>query len=157
MAPASKHEDFDPLLNSLLHRVKIIQEKLGEFLPIAAVISPEGKIVDVIGVPDKQPQPGAPKVLRFLEGALRGLASQDKCRAIGIAFDIRFSRAPDEPKSDAIQVFLEHRDGTVSNVILPYIKNATGQFAYGRPMAVRAEPKIFLQVDEAYGPAQVPE
>jgi hypothetical protein len=157
MGAAPKHEDFDLLLNSLLHRVKIIQEKLGEFLPIAAVISPEGKIVDVIGVPDKQPQPGAPKVLRFLEGALRGLARQNKCRAIGIAFDIRFSRSPDEPKSDAIQVFLEHRDGNVSNVILPYLKNASGQFTYGRLIAVRAEPKIFLQVDPAYGPTKFQE
>src|SRR5260370_34602400 len=91
-------------------------------------------------------RPGAPRVLQFLEGALRTLAAKDGLRAVGICVDIRFASSPDEPKTDAIQVFLEHREGNVVNVLFAYRKKARGQVTYARLITIPAEPRIFIAI-----------
>ena len=116
--------------------------KQGTFLPFAAEMSAGGAISHVAGYTGEE-QPGAPKMLQFLEGALRTQAKEGGIRAAGIAVDIRFAANPNEPKTDAIQVFLEHREGNVVNVLLPYWKMGPGNVRYGQLMAVRGEQKIF--------------
>jgi hypothetical protein len=140
--PSHQHADFNPLLDALLRFAKECLLKDGAFLPFAAEMSRDGEISHLAGYTGEE-RPGAPKVLASLEAALRAQAKQSEMRAAGIAVDIRFASRPNEPKSDAIQVFLEHREGNVVNVILPYWKMGPGDVRYGRLMAVRGEAKIF--------------
>jgi hypothetical protein len=142
--PSHQHADFDPLLNALLSFAKESLAKRGAFLPFAAEMSSGGAICRVAGHAGDD-RPNAPKALQFLEEALRAQAKQGGIRAAGIAVDIRFAANPNEPKTDAIQVFLEHREGNVVNVLLPYWKMGPGDVRYGRLMAIRAEPKIFRE------------
>jgi len=141
--PSHQHEDFNPLLETLLRFAKKSLEEQAAFLPFAAMMLADGEISHVAGHTGDE-RPGAAKVLQLLEGTLRGMAKKRGMRAAGICVDIRFASSSGEPKTDAIQVFLEHREGNVVNVLLPYRKMEPGQVSYGKLMAVRAEPKLFV-------------
>jgi len=103
----------------------------------------DGEVSYVAGDTGEEPA-GAPILLQALEDALRAMNRKDGLTAAGICVDIRFAASPEEPKTDAIQVFLEHREGNVVNLLLPYKRIAPGQISYGKLIAVRGEPKIFL-------------
>ena len=143
--PSHQHEDFDPLLDTLIRFAKQCLEKQETFLPFGAATLANRTISHVAGHSGEE-RPGAPRVLQFLEGALRAMAAKDGLKAVGICVDIRFASSPDEPKTDAIQVFLEHREGNVVNVLLPYRKKSPGQVSYAKLIAIRAEPKIFIAI-----------
>jgi len=143
--PSHQHEDFDPLLDTLIRFAKQCLEKQETFLPFGAAMLANRTISHVAGHSGEE-RPGAPRVLQFLEGALRAMAAKDGLKAVGICVDIRFASSPDEPKTDAIQVFLEHREGNVVNVLLPYRKKSPGQVSYAKLIAIRAEPKIFIAI-----------
>jgi hypothetical protein len=138
-----QHPDFNPLLEILLCFAKKFLAEKNAFLPFAAVMSSDGEVSYVAGDTGDEPA-GAPMLLQVLEGALREMIKKDNLKAAGICVDIRFAASPEEPKTDAIQVFLEHREGNVVNLLLPYKKIAPGQISYGKLIAVRGEPKIFL-------------
>ncbi len=143
--PSHQHEDFDPLLDTLIRFAKQCLEKQGAFLPFGVAMLADRTISHVAGHTGEE-RPGAPRVLQSLEGALRTMAAKDGLKAVGICVDIRFASSPDEPKADAIQVFLEHREGNVVNVLLPYRKITPGRVSYSKLMVVRAEPKIFIPI-----------
>ena len=143
--PSHQHEDFDPLLDTLIRFAKQCLEKQETFLPFGAAMLANRTISHVAGHSGEE-RPGAPRVLQFLEGALRAMAAKDGLKAVGICVDIRFASSPDESKTDAIQVFLEHREGNVVNVLLPYRKKSPGQVSYAKLIAMRAEPKIFIAI-----------
>jgi hypothetical protein len=138
-----QHADFHPLLEILLRFAKKFLAEKNVFLPFAAVMSADGEVSYVAGDTGDEPA-GAPMLLQVLEGALRAMIKKDGLKAAGICVDIRFASSPQEPKTDAIQVFLEHREGHVVNILVPYKKLAPGQISYGKLLAVRGEPKIFL-------------
>jgi hypothetical protein len=140
-----QHDDFNPLLDTLIRFAKKCLEERGAFLPFAATMSADGEVSHVAGHSGEE-RPGAPKVLQFLEGTLRAMVRKNGLRAAGICVDIRFAASLDEPKTDAIQVFLEHREGNVVDLLLPYRRVAPGQVSYGKLMAVRAEPKLFVNL-----------
>jgi hypothetical protein len=144
--PDHRHEDFQPLLDALILFAKQALENDGAFLPHAATMALDGEIA-LLGAHTEEEKPAAPVVLGLLETALRESARQKTCRAVGICVNIRFATSPDQPKTDAIQVFLEHREGHVVNVILPYEKAAVGKLLYGELIAVRGDPKIFIQTN----------
>ena len=143
--PSHQHEDFNPLLDTLLRFAKKSLAEQNAFLPFAAMMSGDGEISHVAGRTEEE-RPGASKVLGLLEVTLRGMVKKHDLRAAGICVDIRFASSPEEPKTDAIQVFLEHREGNVVNVLLPYQKVAPGEIRYGKLIAVRGERKLFVPV-----------
>ena len=143
--PSHQHEDFEPLLDTLIRFAKQCLEKQGAFLPFGVAMLADRTISHVSGHTGKE-RSGAPRVLQSLEGTLRATAAKDGLKAVGICVDIRFASSPDEPKTDAIQVFLEHREGNVVNVHLPYRKKSPGQVSYAKLIAMRAEPKIFIAI-----------
>ena len=143
--PSHQHEDFNPLLDTLLRFAKQCLAEQNAFLPFAAMMAADGEVSHV-GADTEEERPGASKVLRLLEGTLRGMVKKHGARAAGICVDIRFASSPEHPKTDAIQVFLEHREGNVVNVLLPYHKVAPGEIRYGKLMAVRGERKLFVEI-----------
>ncbi len=143
--PSHQHEDFGPLLDTLIRFAKQCLEKQGAFLPFGVAMLADRTMSHVSGHTGEE-RPGAPRVLQSLEGALRTMAAKDGLKAVGICVDIRFASSPDEPKTDAIQVFLEHREGNVVNVLMPYRKKSRGQVSYARLIAIRAEPRIFIAI-----------
>jgi hypothetical protein len=95
--PSHQHEDFNPLLDTLLRFAKKCLAERNAFLPFAAMMSADGEVSHVAGHMDDQ-RPGAPKVLQLLEGTLRGMAKKHGLRAAGICVDIRFASSPEQPK-----------------------------------------------------------
>ena len=138
------HPDFQLLLDELVGITKKILAKQGGFLPHGAIVSIDGK-VGLVGALTKEEQPGSQKVLQVLEPALRDMAAKHKCRAIGMAIDIRLKAAPrkEDVGKDAIWVFLELKDGTAVSVFIPYRKSWLGGFTYGEGFKMPAKPRFF--------------
>jgi hypothetical protein len=138
------HPDFLLLFDWLAKMSKELIKKQGAFLPHGAIVSPEGKLAGV-GASTKEAQPGAQQVLQLLEGGIRGMAAQGKCRGAGIALDTRLKAAPQKEYigKDAIWVFLEERGGQAQSVYVPYAKSWTGEFTYSDPFAQPDKPRFF--------------
>ena len=139
-----EHPDFHLLFERLTKISKEFLKMRGGFLPHGAIVSPEGK-VSLVGTQTQEAQPGAEKVLQLLEGALRGMAAQGKCRATGMALDTRLKAAP-RPEwigKDAIWVLLEEKGGKAQSVFVPYWKSWMSGFTYGEAFPGAPKPSIF--------------
>ncbi|MGA8220936.1 MAG: hypothetical protein WB780_04720 [Candidatus Acidiferrales bacterium] len=138
------HPDFQLLFDALFRTSKILLEKQGGFLPIGAIVSPEGR-VGAVGGSTREEQPGAQKVLEVLEGGLRGMAAKGLCRAAGMAIDTRLKAPPrkEDAGKDAIWIILEEKGGKSQGVFVPYAKSWLGGFTHGDPFTTSEKPRIF--------------
>jgi len=118
------------LFNWLFKLAKQLLEKQGEFLPIGAIVPPEGQVSHAIAY-TKEEQPGAHKSLELLEGGLRLMATTGKCRAAGMAIDTRLKLAPrsEDIGKDAIWIILEEKSGQSQSVVVPYARSLQGEFS----------------------------
>ena|SRR5271156_5950656 len=142
------HSDFQLLFDALFAMAKRLLDKQGAFLPIGAIVLPEGKVGQVAAYPENE-QPGAHKALELLEGGLRIMAAKGKCRAAGMAIDTRLKVAPrkEDVGRDAIRIILEQRSGESKGVIVPYAKSSQGGFSYFSAFTQPEIPRIFLTVN----------
>jgi hypothetical protein len=140
--------DFQLLFDWLLKLAKQLLEKQGPFLPIGAIVLPEGKLGHVAAHPEGE-QPGAHKALELREGGLRIMAAKGKCRAAGMAIDTRLKAAPrkQDVGKDAIWIILEQKSGDSQGVIVPYAKSLQGRFSYFSAFTQPERPRIFLTVN----------
>jgi hypothetical protein len=139
-----QHPDLKLLNDELIRVTKRLLEEMEEFLPHAAIITPEGN-VGLVGSRTHDEQPGAQRTLKLLENGLRQMAAQNKCRAAGIAIDIRLKnpRRAEDIGKDAIWTILEQRGGLSVSVYIPYWKSSPGQFTFGEPFSEPGAPRIF--------------
>jgi hypothetical protein len=142
------HSDFQLLFDALFGMSKTLLDKQGAFLPIGAIVLPEGKVGHVAAYPEGE-LPGAHKALELLEGGLRLMATKGKCRAAGMAIDTRLKAAPrqDDVGKDAIWIILEERTGQSQGIVVPYAKSLQGGFTYFSAFTQPERPRIFLTVN----------
>jgi|ERR1700722_2176804 hypothetical protein len=142
-----EHNGLGPLLDTLVRVTKTLLEKQGTFLPHGAMVLADGQVA-LVGAQTKEEQPGAQKALLFLESGLRGMATQGKCIAVGIALDTRLKAAPRQADvgKDAIWVMLEHKDGTSMSIFIPYAKTGAGIFAYEETFRTPRKQTIFSAI-----------
>src|SRR5262249_30505047 len=139
------HPDLENLLNALLPFAQEMLGKYGEFYPFGASVQSDGSVA-LIGAADGTEHPKSTDLIGLLEAGLRKDAAEKKIRASGICFDVRV-RVPDqEHKTDAIQVSLEHLEGKVVNVFLPYEKKFWKRIHYGKMFASKGDMKIFCDL-----------
>jgi hypothetical protein len=138
------HPDLELLHHELIRVTKQFLDEMGEYLPHGAIVTPEGN-VGLVGSRTPEDQPGAQKTLKLLEAGLRQMAAQNKCRAAGIAIDIRLKNPPrvEDVGKDAIWTILEQRGGLSVSVYIPYWKSSSGQFTFGEPFSEPGAPRIF--------------
>jgi hypothetical protein len=127
--------DMDQLLDAALPFAQESLTKHGEFFPYAISLSDEGEIAVVMGHPGVGGEhPRSSDVLDFLYQAL--MAKRDSIRAAAVVSDVRLR----EPAGDAIRVEIEHREGAVIAVLLPYAKKRFGRgITFGELIATAGE------------------
>ena len=105
--------------------------KRGEFFPYGVVMSRDGEIAMIAGYTGTE-KPPSTEVLDVLYEGLRTKAEEN--RGAAVVADVRLKAE----NTDAIQIEVEHREGTALKVFLPYRKRVFG----GKPEAgeMRAEP-----------------
>ena len=136
------HEDLDALLDDLLGFAQAQLAKCGEFFPFGGKVDAAGGISHVQGWTEDE-RPPSQQLIDLLVIGLRMQAQRREIRASGICSDIRFAAAGDGSESDAISVRLEHANGEVSHVFLPYQRGRDGNLAYGDLFATGGQPDIF--------------
>jgi hypothetical protein len=131
--------DLDRLLNAA---IRFAQARLTEallFQPAALLISDDGRVLEVDQ--DRSALGKHPDVQDLVRNAvlhLRQVRDQSRCTALVLT-----TRLPEE-RTDAVEIRLEHRDGTSAAVLLPY-KRPTfgGHTEYGDLRAFVARPLVW--------------
>jgi hypothetical protein len=129
-------DDLDRLLNEALPFAQQMLDKSGEFYPYGAAIGADGQVAMFGADPGQGEHPKSSDVIAMLVGGLR--AKRADLRAAAVVADVRAG------ESDAIRVQVEHREGPVLTVLLPYKKKRLGRgIEYGQMRASAAEAQVW--------------
>ena len=111
--------DLDGLLNTLLPFAQQELEKLGEFFPFGAMVTPDGetKLLGAEVMQDERPDRAS--IISMLLAQAQN--KRDELRAVGICSDVQ------APGSEAIRVDLEHSEGIALEVLQPYTEKRGGR------------------------------
>ena len=93
--------------------------RYGEFFPFGSTVSAEGQIAMLAADPGAGERPKSQLVLDALYAGARSGAAN--LRAVAVVADVRLARG-----GDAVRVELEHKEGTVLVVLLPYSRTRRG-------------------------------
>jgi hypothetical protein len=132
-ASAQAQADLDGLLGPALDVAQQQLSQRGEFYPYALAVSAEGE-QEIVTADLEEDQPASSAVITALLATLS--ARRDQLRAMALVVD---TRAP-QLGGDAVRVTLEHREGAVMAVLLPYSRRRLrGSIQYGQLQATTAD------------------
>jgi len=118
------HPDMDALLHESRQVAKHLLDQFGEFIPFGIMMAPDGKITHVSGDTGDE-RPRSQDVIELLRNAFADGAANRQYRATAIAYDVRVALRGG-PKTDAVQVDIEHVDDIPATCFLPYKKTTDG-------------------------------
>jgi hypothetical protein len=111
-------DDLDGLLNMTLPLAQQMLEKHGEFFPFGAVMTTGGEAQLLGADRGLGERLASAAVLATMRGGIHDYRA--RYRAVATCFDVRL------PESDAVRIELEHQEGPVMAVFLPYKKKRFG-------------------------------
>ena len=126
--------DMDNMLGAALPFAQQMLAKHGEFFPYAVSMSADGKIA-LVAADVGSETPASQDVLAVLYEGLRSRAHE--LRAAAIVSDVKLGSG-----EDAIRVEIEHREGGVLAVVLPYTKRGRS-ITYGDLAALGGERRVW--------------
>jgi hypothetical protein len=132
-------DDFDRLAEVTVAAAREFLDRTGDFIPFPMVIKADGELA-LIGleqhVPPSPPDPQ--EVIAGIVGLFRD--RRDSIRALAVGSDVQ---VPAEAM-DAIEVRLEHRDGTCLTILVPYqIDPLDDSYLFEEPRELAAAPRIW--------------
>ena len=121
-ASAQAQADLDGLFDTASEFARQQLEKRGEFHPYAVVVRTDGEtaFVDASLAVDTD-QPSSVDIIAACRETLA--ATRDELRAAAVVADVRLVSMG----GDAIQVEVEHAEGTAITILLPYTKKRFGR------------------------------
>jgi hypothetical protein len=128
--------DLGKLLSTVVPLAEQYLARHGEFFSFGAGVSADGQVALLGGDPGLGERPESQAVLDLLYEAARDPAPG--YRAVAFAADVRADEA------DAIRIELEHREGTVLAILIPYERNARHEtIIFGRMRASAEQARIW--------------
>jgi hypothetical protein len=140
------HPELEEVLNALLPFAQRMLQEYGEFHPFGASMRSDGTISLIGADVDGSEFPKSTDLIELMEAGLLKDAKSGKIKASGICMDVRVMEPDKSEKTDAIRVDLEHKEGQVVSVFLPYEKGPAQKVIYGKIFASSADRKIFIPV-----------
>jgi hypothetical protein len=140
------HSDLNELLSALLRMAEMLLAKQGEFLPIGAIMLPDGEIRHVGAQIEGNEYPGAQPLIELLAETFQKQASSGKIRAAGICYDVLTIPPGKHQKQDAIFCGLEHWLGEAVDMFKPYARTDDGNFHYDEVFATERTPQFFREM-----------
>lgn len=129
----------DPLIEQSQKRL----QARDDFLPHAAVLSAEGKVVLMGAMTgSRDGQASASHILPMLANGIRQLSREKVLVAVGIAENVSLMRG--EMPLQAIKVLLEHERGLTVAMFLPFHKSEGGEYYFGEAFVTPATPALKL-------------
>lgn len=119
-------EGFEVLTKDLRYMAKYLLDDQEGFLPFAAVVNAVGELAYVM-LEDSSSCDDINAYLNASVASLRTLVVEEKCTAVGICVDTKISDELNVPV-DALHCTLEHSNGTVQNIVIPYKVRETGEY-----------------------------
>jgi len=101
-------KDFEVLMNIFFPFAEELLRKFGEFHPFAGAINNEGEVVSV-GDHEREQDIDSEQLVISLKDTLR--TDKDKIKAGTVFYDVRTTDQETGNATDAIGVFVEHKDG----------------------------------------------
>jgi hypothetical protein len=136
-ASSQAQADLDGLLGAVLPFAEQQLARHGEFFPFGAAISEDGQLALLGAGPALGARPESEAVLHFLYQGARDPASG--YRAAAFAADVIVDG------SDAVRVELEHRDGSVLVVLVPYQQDTPqGAITFGQMRASPGQARVWV-------------
>jgi hypothetical protein len=133
--------DVIALADPLIEQSQKILQARGDFLPQAAVLTSEGGVTLVGAMTgSRNGVANTEQVLAMLHNGLRQMAREKVLSAIGIVENAAVRR--DGQPMRVIHVLVEHERGLTVAMMLPYLRNEDGTYAYGEPFVLPSEPQL---------------
>lgn len=142
------HPDLNKLLDALVRMAEHLLVKQGAFLPIGAIMRPNGEIHHVAGQTGEE-RPGAQALIKLLTGTFQKEAAEGRIRAAGISYDVLTVPPSKHQKQDAICCGLEHYTGESVDVFKPYARAEDGKFHFEQLFATKRTQQFFIQLPRA--------
>ena len=133
------------LMNAVLPFAEKMLTEFGEFVPYGGYLTFEGKVVDVGAAQEGIDHAKSKVLFSILQDGMSQAALSGDCKATAIVCNVTVPVGPDNTKSDAIQVFLDHKLGYSAEVFLPY-KLIRSQLVFGQTEAQEGQYRIFGKV-----------
>lgn len=135
--------DLDQLLNVLLPYAQQLLDRHGEFYPFGASMAWSGEIS--LLATETAEHPTSEQVMEWLELGLRETAATGEVKAVATCLDVEIVPPDGSPKTDAVEVRLEHRKGEAVRIFLPYRRNGEGGIRYGELVGCEDTHRFFPQ------------
>jgi hypothetical protein len=122
---------------------KLLRER-GDFLPHAAVLTPDGK-VSLVGamLASKEGFANSWHILPLLYNGLRSMASERDLVAIGIAENVEsVPGGGGLPGKRAVKVQLEHCQGLTIAFYMPFWQESPGEYAFEKTFTIFTESEV---------------
>ncbi|MDF2750210.1 MAG: hypothetical protein K0T00_1386 [Gaiellaceae bacterium] len=110
-------DDFDALLDHLLHHALEQLEAEGDFHPFAAAIDTDGELRPVEAQPESE-EPTPQELVEQLAVSLAAAAGRGEIRASAICANVTLPSEAGEAEAALVQ--LEHREDDPIDIALPY-------------------------------------
>jgi hypothetical protein len=133
--------DLVSLVTPLSERSEKLLREQGDFLPHAAVLTSDGKISMVGAMCNKRDGfANSWHILPMLHDGLRAMANEKDILAVAVAECV--GEIPGISREPAIKIQVEHQRAFTIAFYLPFAKDASGEFAFGKTLTVHSEPEI---------------
>lgn len=133
--------DLGALARPLFEKSEKLLRERGDFLPHAAVLTPEGR-VSLLGAMcnTKDGFANSWHILPMVHEGLRSMAGERAVTAIGVAE--RVDVIPGGGQAQAVKVLLEHQRGLAIAFYMPFVRNEIGVFDFGKMVTLFTESEV---------------
>jgi hypothetical protein len=128
------------LLNDAIGMAIRLVEKHGSHIPFCMAVTTAGERTSIAA--DDSKMPGADALLAGIRQHITDALRDKRYRAIALARNVEYRSARDGSRTDAVQVILDHEQGSPVTCYLPY-QLAQGRVVSGQLFAVQAEERFF--------------
>lgn len=138
---AAVRGDLGALARPLFEKSEQLLRERGDFLPHAAVLTPEGR-VSLLGAMcnTKDGFANSWHILPLVHDGLRSMAAEREIAAVGVAE--RVDAIPGAGAMHAVKVLLEHQRGLSIAFYMPIVRDEMDRVAFGRMITLFTESEV---------------
>jgi hypothetical protein len=133
--------ELGALARPLFEKSEQLLRERGDFLPHAAVLSPDGR-VSLLGAMCNTRDGFANSwhILPMVHDGLRSIAHERELSAVGVAE--RVEAIPGAGAHLAVKVLLEHQRGLAIAFYMPFAREESGEYSFGRMVTLFTESEV---------------
>ena len=138
---AAVRGDLGALARPLFEKSEQLLRERGDFLPHAAVLTPEGR-VSLLGAMcnTKDGFANSWHILPLVHDGLRSMAAEREIAAVGVAE--RVDAIPGAGAVHAVKVLLEHQRGLAIAFYMPIVRDEMDRVAFGSMITLFTESEV---------------